>query len=83
MNVDFLPKDMADGTYAKQTVLRAAELKPIVNVGLTFSPISELRLMVGATLSDVVLREDGPNTRVWTWTIALGGNLDIAGALFK
>jgi len=82
MNVDFTAKNK-DGIYEDQSSRRKGELKPLVSAGITLSPFSEVRLMIGATLSNVVLREDGPNTRVWTWTIALGGNLDIAGALLS
>ena len=80
MNVDFVAKNMA-GEYEDVAARRPGELKPILSFGITVSPIAEVRFKAGATLSNAILKEDGPSTRVWTWTFALGGNFDIAGAL--
>jgi hypothetical protein len=73
---------IVDSDAGTRTVARRqVDVDPMISFGVTYSPVSEVRLMAGLTLSNAVLETDGPASHVWALTFAVGGNLDIVGAL--
>lgn len=73
---------IVDSDAGTRTVARRqVDVDPMISFGVTYSPVSEVRLMAGLTLSNAVLETDGPSSHMWALTFAVGGNLDIVGAL--
>jgi hypothetical protein len=75
--------------YEAMTSVKYAEkpdamrtVDPTIAFGLAFTPGSYLTVMLGLTASSVRL-DDVQKRTLWSTTVALGGNLDIAGALTK
>jgi hypothetical protein len=73
----------ANVTVGGSTREKAMDFSPQFSIGLTVSPIAEVRLMVGLTRSNINsgTKDDPHNVASWDLTIGLGGNFDIAGAL--
>jgi hypothetical protein len=59
-----------------------AEFDSTLALGLGFSPNAYFSLLAGAT-TGTIARADGTEERSWVLTIAIGGNLDLLGTVFK
>ncbi|MEI9950792.1 MAG: hypothetical protein WDO74_17885 [Pseudomonadota bacterium] len=72
---------------------KARDFNPVVSTGIVIAPLSALAVLLGVTVSNVVSdvptetstftpeQDPGRNHRVVSATVAIGGNLDLVGAL--
>jgi hypothetical protein len=58
------------------------KIHPVVAMGLGYTPHAYVSVLVGLTLAKVE-QDSGPEKTFWATTLAMGGNIDIVGALLK
>ena len=96
-NASMSTVNVVDSTGAGVTgpVDASRSIRPIISFGLAFAPIPQIHLIGGITVSNVqqdigtvtqsngmsVAAKGGSDSATWTWTVGIGGTLDVASLL--